>query len=52
MLSDLDEDDLMDIAEDIEDNAMDWAGNMYDLIEDNLPSEIAEMLFWEMRYLF
>ena len=52
MLSDLDEDDLMDIAEDIEDNAMDLAETLYDLVEDNLPSEIAEMLLWEMRYMF
>lgn len=49
MLADLDEDDLMDIAYDIERSAQDWVSDMQTLAQKKLPEDL---LWYLMYYLF
>ena len=48
MLADMDEDDLMDLAYDIQEYAEDWAADMQDLLGSRLPDE----LLWALMYAF
>lgn len=49
MIADMDEDDLMDLAYDIQENAQDWAADMQDLFGNKIPEEL---LWYLMYYVF
>lgn len=48
MLADMDEDDLMDLAYDLQGYAEDWAADMQDLLGSRLPDD----LLWALMYAF